>query len=108
MGICGAIIGTITALVYRGIVTIHYSNRKILKRSQFCTYKILLVNSVIFTGIMAIFYVDTFSNYSFLSLLLNGVLNAVWITGLYLVANFVFNKSAFKTVLEFYREKKNQ
>ena len=40
-GICGAILGTIAALVYRGIVTIYYSNKKVLGRSQFCTYKIL-------------------------------------------------------------------
>ena len=33
-GICGAIFGTIAALVYRSIVTIYHSNKKILERSQ--------------------------------------------------------------------------
>ena len=33
MGICGAILGTLAALLYRGIVTIYHSNRKILQRS---------------------------------------------------------------------------
>ena len=34
MGICGAIIGTIAALVYRSIVTIYFSNKKVLNRSH--------------------------------------------------------------------------
>ena len=49
---------------------------------------------------MAIFYVDTFSNISFLKLLLNGVINSIWIVALFLLVNFLFNKSAFKTVFE--------
>ena len=105
MGICGAILGTIAALLYRGIMTIYYSNRKVLKRSQMCTYKILISNGVVFAGVMAIFFVDTFSNVSFFKLLLNGVVHSIWIAGLYLLVNFVFNKSAFKTIFELYRGK---
>ena len=103
IGICGAIAGTIAALLYRGIMTIYYSNKKVLKRSQLCTYKILISNGVVFTVIMAIFFVDTFSNISFLQLLLNGFIHSVWIVGLYLLVNFIFNKSAFKTILKFCR-----
>ena len=33
MGICGAILGTVAALLYRGIVTIYYANKKVLKSS---------------------------------------------------------------------------
>ena len=108
MGICGAIIGTIAALIYRGIVTIYYTNNKILKRSQMCTYKILISNSIVFAGIMVIFFVDTFSNFSFLRLLLFGIIHSIWIACLYLIVNFVFNKDAFKTIFELYRGKKNQ
>ena len=108
MGICGAIIGTIAALLYRGIVTIYYSNKNILKRSQMCTYKILIANGAVFAAIMAIFFVDTFSNVSFVQLLMNGIIHSVWIAGLYLLINFIFNRSAFKTILEIYRGKKNQ
>ncbi|MBR6572620.1 MAG: sugar isomerase [Clostridia bacterium] len=106
MGICGAIIGTIAALLYRGIVTIRYSNKKILKRSQMCTYKILIANSLVFALIMAVFFVDTFSNLSFFTLLLYGVIHSIWIIALFVLVNFVFNKSAFKTIFELYREKK--
>ncbi len=106
MGICGAILGTIAALVYRGIMTIRYSNKKVQKRNQMCTYKILISNGLVFLGIMAIFFVDTFSNMAFLQLLLNGIIHSIWIVGLYVLVNFVFNKSAFKTLLQIYRGKK--
>ena len=107
-GICGAIFGTIAALLYRGTVTVHYSNKKVLKRSVMSTYRIIIVNSMVFALIMAVLFVDTFSNVPFLKLLLYGVINSVWIVGLYLTVNFVFNRSAFKTVIELYRGKKNQ
>ena len=108
MGICGAIIGTIAALLYRGIVTIRYSNKKILKRSQLCTYKILVTNIAVFAVVMMVFFVDTFSNVSFWNLLMNGCLHSIWIVGLYLIINYLFNKNAFQTMFELYREKKNQ
>ena len=106
MGICGAIVGTIAALCYRGIMTIYYSNRKILKRSQKFTYKILILNSAVFVSLMIIFFVDTFSNMSFLRLLLNGFTHSIWIVALYLIVNFLFNKAAFKTFFELYRGNK--
>ena len=106
-GICGAILGTIAALVYRSVVTIYFSNKKVLKRSQFNTYKIILSNILVFAAVMVVFYVDTFSNISFLQLLLKGVIHSVWIVCLYLVVNFVFNKAAFKTIFELCRGKKN-
>ena len=106
MGICGAILGTIAALTYRGIVTIRYSNNKILKRSQMYTYKILITNGAVFAAVMAIFFVDTFSNNSFPQLLLNGFVHSIWITGVYILVNYIFNRSAFQTIAELYRGKK--
>ena len=106
MGICGAIVGTIAALLYRMIVTVHYSNKKILERKQFSTYKIVLVNGAVFAFVMAIFFVDTFSGVSFIKLLLMGILHSIWIVGLFLVANLIFNKSCFETLLETYKENK--
>jgi len=108
LGICGAILGTIAALLYRGVVTIYYSNKKVLKRGQLCTYKILIANGITFALVMAVFFVDTFSNISFLKLLINGILHSIWIVALYLLSNFLFNKTAFKTIFELYRGNKNQ
>jgi O-antigen/teichoic acid export membrane protein len=108
MGICGAILGTIAALVYRGVVTIYHSNKNVLKRNQLNTYKIIFSNGAVFAAVMAIFFVDTFSALPFLKLMLNGLIHSVWIVGLYVIVNLVFNRAAFKTILELYREKKNQ
>ena len=105
-GICGAIVGTIAALVYRNIVTIYYSNKKILGRSQMKTYKIALANTLVFAFVMIVFFVDSFSNVSFLRILLNGIVHSIWIVALYLLVNFLFNKSAFKTLFEIYGGKK--
>lgn len=108
MGICGAIIGTIAALLYRGIVTIYYSNKKVLERSQKSTYKILIANSLAFVLVMFVFYVDTFNNLPFLKLLLNGAIHSIWIVGLYIIINLLFNKSAFTTIFELYKGKKSE
>jgi len=105
-GICGAILGTVAALVYRGIVTIRYANKKILGRSAMNTYKVLLANGAVFALVMAVLFVDTFRDVSFGKLLLCGMGHSVWIVGLYLIVNFLVNRSAFKTVFEYYRGKK--
>ena len=106
-GICGAILGTIAAIIYRGIVTIYYANKKVLKRNLLSTYKIIISNCAVFAVVMLIFFVDTFSNLPFFKLLLCGIVHSVWIFALYLAVNFLFNRAAFKTVFELFREKKN-
>ena len=105
-GICGAIVGTIIALLYRGGMMVYYSNKKVLERSVFNTYKLWLVNGAIFVAIMAIFFVDSFSGLPFLQLLVKGVLHSLWIVPLYVCVNFVLFKDAFKTLLEMWRSKK--
>lgn len=105
-GICGAIVGTIAALVYRSICMIHYANRKVLERSPMHTYKHWIVNGAVFAVVMLLFFVDTFSGLPFGKLLLKGVIHAPWIVVLYIAVNAVFNRAAFKTAWEMYREKK--
>lgn len=104
-GICGAIIGTIVALLYRGTMVIYYSNKKVLERTVFDTYKIWLVNGGVFVVIMLIFFVDSFSGLSFINLLIKGIIHSLWIVPLYFVVNFVFFKDAFKNLLELRRDK---
>ena len=104
-GICGAILGTIIALLYRGTMMIYYSNKKVLGRGVFNTYKLWLVNGAVFTFIMFIFFVDSFSGLSFIELLIKGIIHSIWIVALYFGVNFVFFKGAFKNLLELRREK---
>ena len=102
-GICGAIMGTIVALLYRGAMMIYYSNKKVLGRRMFDTYKLWLVNGAVFVLIMSIFYVDSFSNLSFGNLVVKGIIHSLWIVPLYIGVNFVFFRSAFKNLIELRR-----
>ena len=106
IGICGALLGTVAALLYRGFVSIWFADRRVLHRSPFATFKIILSNGAVFAVVMLIFFVDTFSGFSFPKLLLNGVLHSVWIAGLYLAVNFAVNRSAIKTAIELWKERK--
>ena len=105
-GICGAIIGTIVALLYRGTMMIYYSNKKVLNRGMFNTYKLWLVNGAVFALIMMIFFVDSFSGLSFIPLVIKGLLHSLWIIPLYIAANFVFCRGAYKNLFELWRNKK--
>ena len=99
-GICGAILGTIVALLYRGAMMIYYSNKRVLFRGVFDTYKLWLVNGAVFAVVMAVFFVDSFSGLSFGALVLRGLLHFWWIVLLYIVANLIFCHGAFKNMLE--------
>ena len=99
-GICGAILGTIVALLFRGTIMIYYANRKVLGRSVFRTYKLWLINGAVFALVMAIFFVDSFSGFSFVPLVIRGMLHAAWIVPLYIAVNLVFCREAFQNLFE--------
>ena len=105
-GICGAILGTIVALLYRGSMMIYYSNKNVLQRSVLSTYKLWLVNGSVFALIMMIFFVDSFSGLSFTALVIKGILHALWIVPLYIAVNFIFCREAFKNLFELKRADK--
>ncbi len=104
-GICGAIIGTIVALLYRSAMMIYYSNKKVLDRGMFNTYKLWIVNGAVFAALMAIFFVDSFSGLSFIRLFVKGIIHSLWIVPLYIGVNFIFFKRAFKNLIELWRNK---
>ena len=104
-GICGAILGTIVALLYRCAMMIYYSNKKVLNRSVFNTYKLWIVNGAVFAAIMIIFFVDSFTGLSFVNLLIKGIIHTLWIVPLYIAVNFVFFKGAFKNLIALRRNK---
>ena len=104
-GICGAIFGTIVALLYRGAMMIYYSNKEVLNRSVFNTYKLWLVNGAVFAVVMLVFFVDSFCGLSFLNLLIKGIIHTLWIVPLYIAINFIFFKEAFKNLIALRRNK---
>ncbi len=99
-GICGAIFGTIVALLYRGGMMIYYSNKKVLLRSVMKTYSHYIINGAVFAGVMAVFFVDSFSRVSFGKLLISGIIYAPVIAFSYVLINFIFQRNAFKDLAE--------
>jgi hypothetical protein len=55
---------------------------------------------------MIIFFVDSFSGLSFASLIIKGIVHALWIIPLYVAVNFVFCREAFKNLCELRRADK--
>lgn len=104
-GICGAIFGTIVALLYRGTMMIWYANKIVLGRGLFQTYKLWLVNGAVFALVMAIFHVDHFSGLPFIGLLGKGILHSLWIVPLYIGANLVCFGKTLKDIFELRRAK---
>ncbi len=104
-GICGAILGTIAALLYRGAMMIYYANKKVLARGVLYTYRRWIVNGAVFFLIMVIFYVDSFSGLSFASLFVKGIIHSLWIVPLYVGVNFLFFGRAFKDAAKVWRDK---
>lgn len=105
-GICGAIAGTIAALVYRGTVMIYYADKKVLGRSVFKTYRLWIVNGAVFALVMTVFFVDKFSGISFGQLIIQGIIHSIWITGLYIGVNFIFGRSSFRTLAKMCKRRK--
>ena len=104
-GICGAIAGTIVALLYRGTMMIFYANKKVLLRSVIHTYKRWLVNGAVFAVIMVIFFVDSFSGLSFGKLVVKGLMHAPWIVAMYMAVNFVCFTGVFRNAIALWRKK---
>ena len=84
---------------------IFYSNKKVLGRSSFATYKLWLINGAVFAGIMCTLFVDSFSGMSFFPLVLKEIVHTLWIVPLYVAVNFVFSKDAFKNALDLRRNR---
>lgn len=98
-GIYGVLIGTITALLYRTNDIIIYSNRHILNRSPFRSYKITIINTLILLCCNYI-YINFLSQLiklnSFTALILNAIPITIIIMLIYFVINSILFRSSFK------------
>lgn len=99
-GIYGAIVGTIAALLYRGVVVIHYANRKVLCRSPWFTYRRWLVNMGVFLLCLKFAGCSSFLELSPLLLLGRLVLTGLWVAALYLTANIAAEHKVFRSVIQ--------
>lgn len=103
-GICGALVGTIAALIYRSVMSVYHANKKVLERSMWQTYKLWVINGAVFAVAMCVFYVDSFAGLSFSALVLKGLMHGSWILALFLLVNFIFNREAFRYLPEVFEK----
>lgn len=88
-GICGALAGTVAAILFRAVVVIGYSNKKILNRSSLGTCVVIAVNFAVFALVFLIFGASDFLEMNFGSLVLHGILHSLWIVPVYLISNII-------------------
>ena len=87
IGIHGALLGTIIALLYRSNDMIIYSNKRILKRSPWKEYKLLLFNFLIFGCAVVLNYIFPLQAFGYLDLLYKAFIIAVVVISAYIVLN---------------------
>ena len=102
-GLYGALLGTIVALLYRTIAISNYANRKILKRSPWKTYRVLLIN---FTLYLFVAFLSQFYNWnnltSYLSLIIAGIVLLLTIIPLFAIIQFMFNRQDAKPIFDLF------
>lgn len=104
-GLYGALIGTIVAMLYRTIDINIYANKKILKRSFFNMFKIMITNAILFVVVVLLIkpIIPTISSYA------QFVLNGVWVTllvlALFIVVQGLLNLKETKMVLSYLKNK---
>lgn len=105
VGLHGVLIGTICALLYKSIRLIYVANKKLLNRSPWGTYKVYLINLLLFAGIIVFncFVQPTISNYG--EFILYGCIYSIIILPFFAIVNFIANPSIMQTVKELVRRK---
>lgn len=105
IGIYGALLGTIAALIYRTNDMIIYANRKILKRSPWITYRRWLIFFTLFVGIVFLSSFITISIDSYIELFIYAVPSAIIILFAYLFTASVSEMKTYRSMLTFIRNK---
>lgn len=92
-GVYGVLFGTIVALLFRTNQTIIYTNRNILHRSSFATYKYILVYSVTFIlGVICFNYFVNISVNSYFDFCKYGLLLTVGAVSIFISLSILLNK----------------
>lgn len=104
-GIYGVLFGTIAALLYRANAIIIYTNKVILKKSPFGTYKRWGWCFVVFLIIYFILESININIKSYVSLTLFAIPVAIIIVILYIVGMFIFERKSLLYLLEILKNK---
>lgn len=99
-GIYGGLLGSVLALIYRCIVTIRFANKKIFERSSWHTYRRIALNNGLCVLLLIILGLHAASELPFMRLLLLGIIYAVPVAIIFLLANILAERSAFHFIMD--------
>lgn len=99
-GINGVVVGTILALLYRTNDMIIYSNKTILNRSPWQTYKIWLVNIVFSIGVSVLFYMIPVRLDNYFVIVLGAIIMCIVVVPLQILVGYIVNPKVAKEALE--------
>lgn len=98
-GICGALAGTVAAIVFRNVATTLFVNKRVFGKSPVGSFALMLANGAVFCGIFAAFGTESFCGMKFLNLCGVGIVHMLWIVPLYALVNFAVRPDVFKSVV---------
>ena len=104
LGMQGALLGTIVALLYRSNDMIIYANKRILNRRPIQAYKTLILNLAVFaiTAIITMIYPIQISNY--FDFVIKGLFVLVATSVIYFAINVSLNKIFRETIIEVFKK----
>lgn len=106
VGIYGVLLGTIAALFYRANDMIIYTNKRILNRSPWYTYKYWILNLVIFLGVVFVSEnLNVFSTDSYFDFVLTAGIFAIIIVPVFLGTTFIFTYRESLCALKYFRDR---
>lgn len=106
-GIYGILIGTITALLYRTIDIIIYSNVKILNRSTWSTFRKWIVNILILLVVVVIGTDNMPTINSYIDFFIAGIKLTVIILPIFIVINSIIERNSYNMLVGFIKKKIN-
>lgn len=98
IGIYGVLIGTILALLYKAIRLIYVANRKLLNRSPWGTYKVYLVNFLLFLGVIIFNHFVKPNILLYGQFMLFGIIYTVGLLSVFFMANLIIEPKILRGV----------
>jgi O-antigen/teichoic acid export membrane protein len=102
-GIYGALLGTITALLYRSIDMIFYSSKNILERSPFITSRRWLINVSLFLLIIFVTNKIDINPTTYIGIFIWGAVLVALIVPIYLIVSSLFERKVLRYTLGFFK-----
>ncbi len=102
-GIYGCLIGTIAALVFRWMLVVWYTYRKILQTSIWPTARKWLGNAGLFVVTVLIMGVGDHAEWSILEIVRKAVVHGIWIAAVFVAGNLLINRRTWKELWKLYK-----